>query len=84
MSPFSKFLLIVFSKICMCFKLKPAAESNCCFVLGASDGKNKGDLVGLLDLNSLVFLVHFALPTETAGNAHQIIHCGITLLPLSL
>lgn len=75
---------MIFSKICMCFKLKSAAESNWCFVVGASDGKNKGGLVGLLDLNSLVCLVHFVLPTKTAGDAHQTIHCGTTLLPLSL
>lgn len=53
-------------------------------MVGASDGKNKGGLVGLLDLNSLVCLVHFVLPTKTAGDAHQTIHCGTTLLPLSL
>ena len=77
----SKPRLIIFSKICICFKLKPAAESNWRFVLGASDRKNKGGLVGLLDLNSLICSVRFML-TETTGDSHQTIPSGAPVLPI--
>lgn len=49
-------------------------------MLGDSDKKKRGDLLRWLDLNSPVCLVHFVLPTETAGDAYQTIHCGITLV----
>lgn len=74
--------LTIFGKICICFKLKPAAESNWCFVIGASDRNNKGGLVTLLDLNALVCSVHFVLLTETAGDSHQTIPCGAAVLPI--
>lgn len=80
----SKPRLITFSKICIRFKLKPGTESDWCFVLTASDGKNKGGLVKLADLNSLVCTVHFVLLTEAAGDSHQTIPCGATALPIVL
>lgn len=78
----SKPCLIIFSKISIRFKLKPAAESNWCFVLGASDRKSRGGLVMLLDVKSLICSVRFVLLTETAGVHHQTIPCGATALPV--
>lgn len=78
----SKPCLIIFSEVCICFKLKPAADSKWCIVLGATDRKNKGRLVKLPHLKSLVCSGHFVLLTETAGDSHQTIPCGAAVLPI--
>lgn len=67
----SKTHLIICSKICVCFQLKPVAESDWCLVLAASDRKNKGRAVKSTDLDSPGCTVHFVLLSEAAGDSHQ-------------